>query len=129
MDRADDPGPDRTRQRRARHRRRPRRGSDRHLGGYRDAHRDGAEPEDARPGLPRPEPGRGTAGRLSQRAADRRAQSGCDLPPEGAASARSYIGTSKVASWASHANPSMATSNSNVLAGLEAYITADLADG
>jgi hypothetical protein len=48
---------------------------------------------------------------------------------EGAAPARSYLRASKVGIWASHTNPSMATSNSNVLAGFEAYVAADLADG
>lgn len=48
---------------------------------------------------------------------------------EGAPAARSYLLSSKVGSWANHRNPSMATSNGNVLAGFDAYISADVADG
>ena len=48
---------------------------------------------------------------------------------EGPRAARRYLYTSKVGSWANHRNPSMASSNSNVLAGFEAYILADGADG
>lgn len=48
---------------------------------------------------------------------------------EGAARARGYLRSSKVGQWAGHTNPSMATSNSNVLSGLDAYIAADVADG
>lgn len=47
----------------------------------------------------------------------------------GAATARSYLRASKVGQWSNHTNPSMATSNSNVLSGFEAYIAADRADG
>lgn len=47
----------------------------------------------------------------------------------GASAARRYLRSSKVGQWANHTNPSMATSNSNVLSGLEAYIAADSADG
>jgi hypothetical protein len=43
--------------------------------------------------------------------------------------ARRYLRLSKVGLWANHTNPSMATSNSNVLAGFDAYIAADRADG
>ncbi|HEY7951246.1 MAG TPA: hypothetical protein VID51_10525 [Solirubrobacterales bacterium] len=48
---------------------------------------------------------------------------------EGAPAARRYLRSSKVGRWANHANPSMATSNSNVLSGFDAYVTADIADG
>jgi hypothetical protein len=48
---------------------------------------------------------------------------------EGAPVARRYLRASKVGQWANHTNPSMATSNSNVLSGFEAYIAADNADG
>jgi hypothetical protein len=48
---------------------------------------------------------------------------------EGASAARAYLRASKVGKWASHTNPSMATSNSNVLSGFEAYVTADITDG
>jgi hypothetical protein len=48
---------------------------------------------------------------------------------EGVAPARSYLRASKVGIWANHTNPSMATSNSNVLTGFEAYMAADAADG
>jgi hypothetical protein len=48
---------------------------------------------------------------------------------EGAVAARSYLRSSKVGSWANHTNPSMATSNSNVISGFDAYIAADTADG
>ena len=44
---------------------------------------------------------------------------------EGAVAARAYLRASKVGSWANHTNPSMATSNSNVLSGFDAYIAAD----
>jgi len=48
---------------------------------------------------------------------------------EGAPAARGYLRSSKVGSWANHSNASMATSNSNVLSGFEAYVAADAADG
>jgi hypothetical protein len=48
---------------------------------------------------------------------------------EGATVARNYLRASKVGRWANHPNPSMATSNSNVLSGFDAYVVADLADG
>jgi hypothetical protein len=48
---------------------------------------------------------------------------------EGAPVARHYLRSSKVGKWANHTNPSMATSNSNVLSGFDAYVTADIADG
>jgi hypothetical protein len=48
---------------------------------------------------------------------------------QGAAAAAAYIGASKVARWANHRNPSMATGNTHVLRGFEAYIEADRADG
>jgi hypothetical protein len=48
---------------------------------------------------------------------------------DGPAAARAYIGASTVARWAKHTNPSMATSNANVLEGFEAYIEADRRDG
>jgi hypothetical protein len=48
---------------------------------------------------------------------------------EGVTPARTYLHASKVGIWANHTNPSMATSNGNVLAGFEAYVAADLSDG
>lgn len=48
---------------------------------------------------------------------------------EGAVVARRYLRSSRVGQWANHTNPSMATSNSNVLAGFDAYAAADAADG
>lgn len=48
---------------------------------------------------------------------------------EGASAARVYLRSSKVGQWANHTNPSMATSNSNVLSGFEAYVAADITDG
>lgn len=48
---------------------------------------------------------------------------------EGATAARIYLRSSKVGEWANHTNPSMATSNSNVLSGFDAYVVADTADG
>jgi hypothetical protein len=48
---------------------------------------------------------------------------------EGPAAARAYLRASKVGVWANHTNPSMATSNSNVLSGFEAYVASDSADG
>jgi len=48
---------------------------------------------------------------------------------EGAATARAYLRSSKVAQWASHTNASMATSNSNVISGFDAYVAADRRDG
>ena len=48
---------------------------------------------------------------------------------EGASTARAYLRSSKVGQWANHINPSMATSNSNVLSGFDAYVAADTADG
>ncbi len=48
---------------------------------------------------------------------------------EGASAARGYLRSSKVGKWANHSNPSMATSNSNVLSGFDAYVIADAADG
>jgi hypothetical protein len=48
---------------------------------------------------------------------------------EGPAAARAYLRSSKVGVWANHTNPSMATSNSNVLSGFEAYVATDNADG
>jgi hypothetical protein len=48
---------------------------------------------------------------------------------EGASAARAYLRSSKVGRWANHNNPSMATSNGNVLSGFEAYVSADIADG
>lgn len=48
---------------------------------------------------------------------------------KGASAARRYLRGSKVGQWANHTNPSMATSNSNVLSGFDAYIAADTADG
>lgn len=48
---------------------------------------------------------------------------------EGAMAARVYLRSSKVGKWANHTNPSMATSNSNVLSGFDAYVVADTADG
>jgi hypothetical protein len=48
---------------------------------------------------------------------------------EGVITARGYLQSSKVGKWANHANPSMATSNGNVLAGFDAYVVADAADG
>jgi hypothetical protein len=47
----------------------------------------------------------------------------------GAPAARRYLRSSKVAKWANHTNPSMATSNSNVLSGFDAYVSADTSDG
>lgn len=47
----------------------------------------------------------------------------------GAVEARSYLRASKVGQWSNHTNPSMATSNGNVLSGFDAYIAADRADG
>jgi hypothetical protein len=47
----------------------------------------------------------------------------------GVSAARNYLRSSKVGQWANHANASMATSNSNVLSGFEAYVAADMADG
>lgn len=47
----------------------------------------------------------------------------------GAATARGYLRSSKVGQWANHTNSSMATSNSNVLSGFEAYVAADAANG
>lgn len=48
---------------------------------------------------------------------------------QGATAARGYLHSSKVGRWANHTNPSMATSNSNVLSGFDAYVVADVADG
>jgi len=48
---------------------------------------------------------------------------------QGATAAHNYLRSSKVGRWANHPNPSMATSNSNVLAGFDAYVVADIADG
>jgi hypothetical protein len=48
---------------------------------------------------------------------------------KGAREARRYLRSSKVGQWANHTNASMATSNSNVLAGFDAYVAADTADG
>jgi hypothetical protein len=48
---------------------------------------------------------------------------------EGDSAARGYLGSSKVGIWANHTNSSMATSNSNVLSGFDAYVVADRADG
>jgi hypothetical protein len=48
---------------------------------------------------------------------------------EGISAARVYLRSSKVGKWANHKNPSMATSNSNVLSGFDAYVNADIADG
>ncbi len=48
---------------------------------------------------------------------------------EGEEKAREYLDSSVVARWAKHSNPSMATSNTNVLEGFEAYIVADRRDG
>jgi hypothetical protein len=48
---------------------------------------------------------------------------------EGEEKAREYLDSSVVARWANHSNPSMATSNSNVLSGFDAYIEADRRDG
>lgn len=47
---------------------------------------------------------------------------------KGAATARGYLHSSKVGQWANHTNSSMATSNTNVLSGFEAYVAADAAD-
>lgn len=46
-----------------------------------------------------------------------------------ARAARRYLRSSKVGQWANHTNASMATSNSNVLSGFEAYVAADRSDG
>ncbi len=48
---------------------------------------------------------------------------------KGVRAARRYLRLSKVSQWANHTNASMATSNSNVLSGFDAYVTADAADG
>jgi hypothetical protein len=48
---------------------------------------------------------------------------------EGVVRARGYLRSSKVGKWANHTNPSMATSNGNVLSGFDAYVAADTGDG
>jgi hypothetical protein len=48
---------------------------------------------------------------------------------KGAPTARRYLRSSKVGQWANHTNPSMATSNGNVLSGFDAYVVTDTGDG
>jgi hypothetical protein len=48
---------------------------------------------------------------------------------KGAPAARRYLRSSKVGQWANHTNPSMATSNGNVLSGFDAYVVRDTRDG
>ncbi len=47
----------------------------------------------------------------------------------GAARARAELAAGKVGQWAAHQNPSMASGNSNVIAGLDAYIAEAARDG